>query len=389
MRDVSIIGIGDTVFGELWDKSFREIAIEAGLEAINDCNLSAKEIDALYVGNMSAGSLIQQEHVGALIADYSGLARDHKPGVRIEAGGASGGMALAQGYMAVASGMHDFVMVGGVEKMTDIGESAIEKVMMEEADQEWESVFGATFAGLHAIVARLYMKRFGVTKEELASVPVKNHKNGSMNPKAHFRREIKLASAVRSPMVADPLGMFDCAPISDGGAAVILCPSYKAKKFVDTPVQIIASGQASDTLALHNRRDITTLDSTVIAGKRAYAKAKVQPEEIDLAEVHDNYSIMEALAIEDLQFFPKGQGAKKTAEGETAIGGKVAINTSGGLKARGQPIGAIGIAQAVEVVRQLRGEAGERQVDGAEVALSQNVGGTGATSVVHLYRREN
>ena len=389
MREVSIIGVGDTRFGELWDKSFRELILQAGMEALSDCELTATEIDALYIGNMSAGSMVAQEHVGALIADYSGMTRDHTPAVRIEAGGASGGMALAQGIMAVASGSHDFVMVGGVEKMTDVGDARIEEILMEEADQEWEATFGATFASLHGIIAKLYMKKYGMTKEELSSIPVKNHLHGSMNPKAQFQRPIKIEMAMGAPMVADPLGVFDCAPLSDGASAVILCPSNRAKKFQEKPIKVLASTQATDTLALHNRRDITTMDATVIAGKRAYATAKIRPADIDVAEVHDNYSISEVLATEDLQFFTKGEGAKAALDGRSSIGGDVAINTSGGLKAKGMPVGAVGISQAVEVVRQLQGDVGDRQVEDAKYGLTQNVGGTGATVAVHIFGREN
>jgi acetyl-CoA C-acetyltransferase len=389
MREVAVIGIGDTKFGELWDLSFREIGIQAGLAAVYDANLSSEEIDALYVGNMSAGRFIEQEHIGALIADYSGLARDHIPATRVEAAGASGGLALHQGYLAVASGMYDIVVVGGAEKMTDVGDVLSNEIQATAADQQWESSFGATFASLHALIARRHMHQYGTTREQIAQVAVKNHKHGSLNPKAQYQKEIKLDTVLRSGMVADPLTVFDCAPISDGGAAVVLCAMEKARKYTDTPIKILASTQASDTLSLAHREDICTFEATKVAAQRAFKLAGLTPKDVQMAEVHDNFTISEILAIEDLGFFPKGKGGEATLKGETALGSRIAVNTSGGLKARGDPIGATGIAQVVELVTQLRGEAGKRQVVDAKVGLAQNVGGTGATAVVHLLGRAN
>jgi acetyl-CoA C-acetyltransferase len=384
VREVAVIGIGATKFGELWDLSFREIGIQAGLAAVYDANLSGEDIDALFVGNMSAGRYIQQEHVASLIADYSGMARDNIPATRVEAAGASGGLALRQGYMAVASGMHDIVVVGGAEKMTDVGDNESNEIQSSAADEQWEVTFGATFPSLHAMIARRHMHDFGTTREQIAQVAVKNHKHGSWNPKAQYQKEISLDTVLRSPMVSDPLGMFDCAPNSDGAAAVVLCSMDKARKYTDTPVKILASGQASDTLALHHRNSIVGFAATRVAADRAFKQAKLTPKDVNFAEVHDNFTISEILAIEDLGFFQKGEGGKATMDGQTLVGGKIAINTSGGLKARGDPIGATGVAQIVEVVTQLRGQAGKRQVANAKVGLAQNVGGTGATAVVHI-----
>ncbi len=389
MREVAIIGIGDTKFGELWDMSFRELGIQAGLAAVADANLTGEEIDALYVGNMSAGKYIEQEHIGALIADYSGMARDHIPATRVEAAGASGGLAFRQGYMAVASGMHDIVVVGGAEKMTDVGDVLSTEIQATAADQQWETTFGATFPSLHAMIARRHMFEYGTTREQLASVAVKNHKHGSLNPKAQFQKEIKMEMVTRSAPVAEPLGMFDCAPVSDGAAAVVLCPLERARKYTDTPVKVLGSGQASDTLALAHRNSITRFDATTMAAKRAFKQAGITAADVQLAEVHDNFTISEILAIEDLGFFPKGTGGKATQDGMTALGSKLAVNTSGGLKARGDPMGATGIAQVVELVTQLRGEAGKRQVAGAQIGLAHNVGGTGATAVVNVLGRVN
>jgi len=387
VRRVAIIGIGSTEFGELWDSSFRELGITAGLAAVADANIGAEHIDALYVGNMSAGRFIEQEHIAALIADYSGLARDHIPASRIEAAGASGGLALRHGFMAVASGVHDIVVVGGAEKMTDVSDLESASIQSSAADQEWETVLGATFPSLHALIARRHMHEYGTTREQLADVAVKNHKNGSLNPKAQFKRAITRETVLGSPLVSSPLRMFDCAPSSDGAAAVVLCPLERAKEFTDLPVEIAGSGQASDSLALHQRRDICTMDATKEAARIALEMAKVGQKDIDVAEVHDNFTISEILAIEDLGFFKKGEGGKATEAGLTSLEGEVAVNTSGGLKARGDPIGATGLAQAVEIVTQLRGKADKRQVKDAEVGLTHNVGGTGATVVVHVLRR--
>ncbi|WP_400208224.1 thiolase domain-containing protein [Candidatus Methanomassiliicoccus intestinalis] len=389
MREVAIIGIGDTKFGELWGMSLRDLGIAAGLAAIHDAKLSGDEIDALYVGNMSAGKYVDQEHIGALIADYSGMARDHIPATRIEAAGASGGLAFRQAYMSVASGATDIVVVGGAEKMTDVGDVLSTEIQAMAADQQWETSFGATFPALHAIIARRHMHDYQTTREQIAQVAVKNHKHGSLNPKAQFQKEIKLDTVLKAAPVADPLRMFDCAPVSDGAAAVVLCAMDLAKKYTDTPIKVAASGQASDTLALAHRKNICEFKATSVAAAKAFKQAKLTPNDIQLAEVHDNFTISEILAIEDLGFFPKGTGGKATADGETEIGSKLAINTSGGLKARGDPMGATGIAQIVELVTQLRGEAGKRQVADARVGLAQNVGGTGATAVVHILERVN
>jgi len=387
MRDVAIIGIGETKIGELWEKSLRDLGIEAGFKAMEDAGISGNDIDAMFVGNMSAGQLIDQEHIAPLIADYSGMAEKNLPAIRVEAASASGGLALSQGYMAVASSVHDIVVVGGAEKMTDVGDETAGEILAKTSDQEWEAVFGATLGSLYAMMARRHMKDYGTTKEQLASVAVKNHLNGSMNPNAQFRRAIKPEMAINSAMVADPLGTFDCAPLSDGAAAVILAPLDKAKKYTDTPIKILSCGQAGDYMALHDRESLTRMDATIVAAKKAFKYAGIKPKDVQLAEVHDNFTISEIMAIEDLGFFKKGQGGKATEDGQTALNSKVSVNTSGGLKAKGNPVGAVGVGQAVEAVTQLRGEAGERQVDKAENALIHNIGGTGSTAIVHLLGR--
>lgn len=385
MRDVAIIGVGETQIGELWDKSLRELGIEAGLKAMEDSGVSGDEVDMLYVGNMSAGKLINQEHVAPMIADYAGL--DDVPAVRVESGGASGGMALAEGYISVASGLDDIVVVGGAEKMTDVDDEEAKKILSSTADQEWETVSGATFDSLHAMMARYHMNKYGTTKDQLAEVIVKNHSNASKNPNAQYPREIPKNFVMNAPMVSDPLGMFDCAPLSDGGAAVVLCPAEYVDSYDGKPVKILGVGHGADHIALHDRREIGSMKATRIAAEKAYANAKLTSKDIDFAEVHDNYSISEIVAIEDLGFFKKGEGGTATEEGKTALNSDISINTSGGLKAKGQPVGAVGINQAIEAVIQLRGEAGERQVDNAKYGLTHNVGGTGASSVVHIFER--
>lgn len=384
MRDVAIIGIGHTKFGEVWDSSFREIGIRAGIEAIGDAGLAGSEIDAMYVGNMSSGRFIDQHHIGALIADYTGLAHGHIPSTRIEAAGASGGIAFRQGVMAVASGMHDIVVVGGAEKMTDVSDDASGFILNSAADQQWESLMGATMASLHAMIARRFIHEGLATREQIASASVQNHAHGALNPRAQFQRAIRLESVLHSPKVADPLTVFDCAPISDGAAAVVLCPLDMAKDYCETPVKVLSCSQASDTLALYQRDDICTFQATKAAAKDAFQIAGLGPKDIQVAEVHDNYSISQLLALEDLGFFPRGKAGEAIMDGRIALDGDVAVNTSGGLKARGDPIGATGVAQIVELVTQLRGDADKRQVADVRHGLAQNVGGTGSAVVVSI-----
>ncbi|MGC9132550.1 MAG: thiolase domain-containing protein [Candidatus Micrarchaeia archaeon] len=384
MRRVAIVGAGMSKFGELWEKSFREIIAEAGLMALEDANMESKEIQALYGATMASGKLIGQEHIAPLIADQMGF--KNIPATRIENACASGGSALREGYLAVASGAFDIVAVGGVEKMTDVSTASATTALGGAGDQEWELFQGATFPGLYALMARRHMYEFGTTEEQLAMVAVKNHENAYKNKFAQFHSLITVEDVLKSKLVADPLKLLDCSPITDGAAVVILAPLEIAKKYNDAPVEIIASAQASDRVALHDRESLTSLKATQIAAREAYRQAKLQPKDIEVAEVHDCFTIAEILAIEDLGFFKKGEGGKATQEGQTKIGGKVAINTSGGLKGCGHPVGATGIKQAVEITWQLRGEAEGRNTN-AEIGLTQNVGGSGATAVVHIFRR--
>ncbi|MDG6221379.1 MAG: thiolase domain-containing protein, partial [Candidatus Thermoplasmatota archaeon] len=290
MRDVAVIGVGMTRFGELWDRSLRSLGIEAGAAAVNDANIEGKDIDALYVGTMSSGRFVRQEHMGPLIAEYSGLLGNHIPATRVESACASGGLALRQAFLAISSGIQDVVVVGGAEKMTDVSGTRATDTLAMAADQEWEAFYGATFPGLYAMMARRHMHEYGTTKEQMAHVAVKNHANGALNPKAHFQKEMSMETVLKASMVAEPLGLMDCSPVSDGGAAVILCAMERAKDYTDKPVKIIASGQASDTIALHSRNDITTTEATVWAAKRAYKMAGLSPKDIDFVEVHDCFT---------------------------------------------------------------------------------------------------
>ncbi len=385
MRDVYVIGVGITRFGELWERSFRDIGIEAGIKAINDSGIAGDDIDALYIGNMSAGAFINQEHIGALIVDYVGFASSsHIPAVRVEAAGASGAIAFKEAYLSIASGMHDIAVVGGAEKMTDIGDEMANAIQGMVIDQEWETVFGATYASLQAMMARAHMEKYGTTREQLGMVSVINHRHGALNPDAQFQREIKLQTVLNSGYVAEPLRVFDMAPLSDGAASLVLASGDVAKKYTDNPVKVKGIGQASDTISLHDRREICTMDATVHAAKRAYERAGAKPADIDVAEVYDSSTIAEIIAIEDLGFFDKGQGGKAVEDERIALTGEIPVNTSGGLKARGHPVGATGVAQIVEIVKQLRGEADKRQVKDARLGLAHAVGGSGATAVVSI-----
>jgi acetyl-CoA C-acetyltransferase len=290
--------------------------------------------------------------------------------------------------LAVASGLYDIVAVGGVEKMTDVEPEQATSVLAGAMDFEWEAYFGATFPGLYALIATRYMHEYGLKPETLAKIAVKNHYYGSLNPLAHFRNRITVEEALASPLVADPLRKYDCSPISDGAAVAILAPLEIAKKYTDTPIVVEASAMASDTLSLLKRRDLCTLDATVNAANKAFQLAHMERKDVDLVEVHDCFSIAELLAIEDLGFCKKGEAQKLVEEGQTYIGGEIPVNTDGGLKAAGHPVGATGVKQIAELVKQLRGEADKgRQVSGAEVGLAHNIGGTGATAVVTILSR--
>jgi len=385
MRSVSIVSGAMTKFGEHWEKSFRDLIGEAGLRALEESGLEGKDIQAIYGGSMASGRMIGQEHIGALIADQLGL--NPIPSTRLEAACASGGVALRNAYLAVASGMYDIVAVGGVEKMTEISTEEVATALGGAGDQETELFHGASFPALYALIARKHMQEFGTTEEQMAMCSVKNHANAVHNPFAQFQKTITVEDVMNSGYVASPLKLLDCSPITDGAAALILASTDKAKKISDKAVEIIASAQTSDSLALIGRKKLTEMNATIVAAKDAFAQAKLSVKNIDFAEVHDCFSIAEILAIEDLGFFKKGEGGKAVEAGKTKLEGEIPINPSGGLKAVGHPVGATGVKQAVETFWQLNESAGKRQVKGAKIGLTHNVGGSGATAVVHIFRR--
>ena len=326
-----------------------------------------------------------QGHTGATMADWAGLL--HIPATRTEAACASSGVALRAGIYAVLSGLCDVVMVGGVEKMTHRTTPEVTEYLAMASDYPFEQWHGITFPGLFALMATAHMHEYGTTEQHLAMVAVKNHYHGSLNPKAQMQKEITLEAALSSRVIAWPLKLYDCSLITDGGSCIILTKPELAKKYTDTPVHIIGSGQASDTIGMYEREGFTSLTAAKLAAEKAYEMADVKPEDIDVAEVHDCFTIAEIIAYEDLGFCKPGEGGRLVERGYTRLEGRIPVNTSGGLKAKGHPVGATGTAQAYEMFLQLTGQADKRQVKDAEVGLTHNVGGSGATAAVHIYRR--
>lgn len=384
MRDVAVIGTGMTKWGELWEKSLRTIFVETALLAMKDAGVD--RIDSMYIGAMSSGLFVGQEHIASLLADYIG--QTPVPATRVETACASGGLAFRLGVMDVASGMSDMVLVGGIEKMTDVNGYEATYALGTAADQEYEGYHGITFPGLYALMARAHMEKYGTTREQLAMVAVKNHRNGAKNPLAQFPFEVTVEDVLNSVMVSDPLRILDCSPITDGAAAVIICPAEIAKEMGKPVVKITGSGHATDKIALSSRQDVTWLEATYQAGKKAYEMAGKGPDDIDVLEVHDCFTIAEICVMEALGIVEKGQGGRAVEDGLTSLEGKIPINASGGLKSKGHPVGATGVAQVVEIVKQLRGEAGDRQVKDARIGMTQNMGGSGGSTVVHIFERE-
>ncbi len=384
---VSIIGAGMSKFGKHDGLLARELFAEAAKEAFSRCpKLDPKaDIKALFIGHMGE-AYEHQGHMGAIAADWAGITG--VAATRTESACASSGAALRSGIYAAMSGLADVVIVGGVEKMTHRTTSEVTEYLAMASDFPFEQWHGITFPGLYAMMATAHMHQYGTTEEQIAKVAVKNHHNGSLNPKAHMQKEITLQAAMSSRYVAWPLKLFDCSLITDGASCIILTRPELAGKYTDMPVQIIGSGQATDTIGLYQRQSLTSLNATKLAAKTAYEMAKVKPEDIELAEVHDCFTIAELMAYEDLGFCLLGKSGKMVDDGETDLGGRISVNTSGGLKAKGHPVGATGTAQAYEIYLQLTGQAGKRQVKDAKVGLTQNVGGSGATAAVHIYRRD-
>ncbi|MBI2971147.1 MAG: thiolase domain-containing protein [Candidatus Aenigmarchaeota archaeon] len=380
MKNVAIAGVGQTKFGEHWDQSIRQLAGEAVKHAVADANLESARVQALYVGNMSAGLLAEQEHVAALVADAVGLAPI--PSTRCEAACASGATALRQAYLAVASGAYDVVAALGVEKMTDLRTQDVNAALMAAGDHEWESSIGLTFAGIYALMARAHMHRFGTTREQLAMVSVINHEHAVGNPYAQFPFTTTIQDVLSSPLVADPLHVLDCSPITDGAACAVIVSERIARQ-LPTPVWLLASEQASDTVALHDRASLVEMAATKAVGSAVFEKTHLKHDAIDLLEVHDCFSINEIFALEDLGFCQKGGGGMFVEAGEVRRTGTIPTNTMGGLKAIGHPVGATGIRQVVDITKQLRGTS-HNQLKNPHYGLALNVGGSGATAVATL-----
>jgi acetyl-CoA C-acetyltransferase len=370
----------------MWSKSLRQLWTEAVLNAFEDAGVD--RVDFITIGCMSSGVFTGQEHLASLLIDEVGMAG--VPAMRVESACASGGLALRAAFAEVASGMADVALVTGVEKMTDVDGSDATYALGTAADQEWEGFHGITFPGLYAMLARVHMQENGTTSEQMAQVAVKNHANGLLNPHAQFHLKVGIEDVLGSTLVADPLHLLDCSPITDGAAALVIASVDRAKEIAgDRPlVKITGSGLATDTISLANRRDLGELTAVRLAGERAYEMSGRSPQDVHVVEVHDCFTIAEIMATEALGFFDRGGGGSAVEQGLTALGGRIPVNPSGGLKAKGHPVGATGVAQVAEIVTQLRGEAGQRQVEGARVGLAQNMGGSGGSSVVHILEVE-
>ena len=380
MRDVAIIGIGITKFGELWESPLRDLHAEAVADCLADAGIERGRVQSAWIGCMSSGLFNGQEHLASILSDYAGLAGI--AATRVESACASGGAAFRAAWLEVASGASDFVLASGVEKMNDGADATY--CLSTAADQEYEVYHGVTFPGLYAMIAKAHMHRWGTTRDMLADVAVKNHRHGALNPKAQFPMEITRDTVLNAVTVASPLGLFDCSPVTDGAAAVLLAPVEVARDLGKPLVRIKCSGHATDTIALHDRSDPSRIPVVQAAGQRAFAMAGVGPRDIDVCEVHDCFTIAELVCLEELGFYEAGRAGAATSAGETALGGRIPVNTSGGLKSKGHPVGATGIAQIVEIYEQLAGRAGKRQVDGARLGLAQNMGGSGGSSTVHI-----
>ena len=412
-RGVALVGAGMSKFGAFPGKATRDLFVEAfqNMLASVDNGFDPQEIEALYIGNYSSDLFEGQGHTAPIMADWVGLTP--RPSTRIEDACASSGVAVREGIIAVASGLYDIVLVGGIEKMSDLPTSAVTDTLATAADVLYEVPAGFTFPGLYAAMTTAYMDAYGATPETFMRVGLKNHENGALNDKAQFGKRIvdimarKKAKAQRkgypiptwkdemdflhdnraNPTIAWPMRLYDCSPISDGAAALLIVSEELASQFTDAPLRVIGTGQASDA-ATHDRPMLTGIPAAEKAAQMAYTMADVTPGDIQVAEVHDCFTIAEVMATEDLGFFPRGEGWKAAEEGRTALDGDRPINTSGGLKSKGHPVGASGAGQVVEIWKQLRGEAGERQLSGdIRLGLTHNVGGTGQTCAVHIFER--
>ncbi len=385
---VSVIGVGCSRFGDRLDAGLTELFVEAYLEALNsvDKGIDPNDIQEAFIGSYAFGG-DQIGNVAAMMVDHVGI--PGIPATRIENACGSGGYAFRAAVLAVLSGQCDVALAGGADKMQDVPGVRARLWLGGGSDTQWERWHGLTFPGVFALMATRHMYEYGTTRKQMASVAVKNHDNASENPKAHFQRRIKLKAAMNAPMVSYPLTLLDCCPTSDGAAVALLCKSELAKRYTDTPIYVSGFGSATDRLASFNRPSLTTFPAAVKAARLAYKMADIEPKDLDLVELHDCFTIAEIVLTEDLGLCDKGEGGSLVEEGQTEIGGKVAVSPSGGLKAKGHPIGATGVGQIYEVVKQLRSEAEKqsRQVQGAEIGLAHIQGGFGVTPTVHILRR--
>ena len=383
----TIVSAGLSKFGRREGLYARELFTEAALEAFHRLeNVDpGKDIKAAYIGQMSE-AYEHQSHTAPIAANWAGLLP--AAATRVEDACASSGAALRCGIMAIMSGIYDIVMVGGVEKMTNQPTPEVTSILASAADFPFEQWNGMTFPGLFALMATSHMHEYGTTEEQLAKVAVKNHKHGVLNPKAHMQREITLDEVMKSRPVCWPLKLYDCSLITDGASCLILTKPKLAKKLTDNRVQIIGTGQAQDTFLLHERDSFTSVKAAKSAAQEAYKMSDIKPKDINVAEVHDCFTIAEIIAYEDLGFCRPGQGGKFIESGTTSLGGSMPVNTSGGLKSKGHPVGATGTAQIYELYLQLTGQAERRQVPNAKIGLAHNLGGSGATAVVHILRSD-
>ena len=383
MRRVAVIGVGTTKFGK-HDRTSGELFAEAAGDAIRDADVAPSAIQALYYGNVTGGEGEKQLHMGPLAATLLGIPT--VPTTRFENACATSHAAFRHAVMEIAAGISDVVMVGGAERVLNIPTDAATEYFAYCSDASWEQTVGLTFPGVFALVARAHMDKHGTTEEQMAHVAVKNHRHGALNPKAQFRKEITVDMVLSSAYVADPLKLLDCCPFTDGGAAVVLAAEEVARQH-PRAVWVLASQAASDTMFIHEKRDLSRVMATERAAAAAYRQAGKNPADVDVVELHDCFTIAEIVATEGLGFFEPGSGGTAAEKGWTSLGGKIPVNPSGGLKAKGHPIGATGAAQIAEITTQLRGEAGARQVEGARTGLTHTLGGNTATVLVSLFGR--
>ncbi len=382
MRSVAVIGIGKTAFGALVNRDLRSLALEAISKALADSSVETSRVEAFYLGNFAGPSFVGQNH----LAPYIGMAAGF-PGVpctRVEDACASGGSAFFHAWQGVAAGCYDVVVAAGVEKMTSQTTARVAEILAGAGDMSGEGLAGATFPSLFAMIARRHMHEFGTKREHLAAVAVKNHGNGALNPLAHMQKNITMEQALNGKPISEPLTVFDCSLISDGAACVVMVPLEHAARYTSRFAKVLAVVQTSDFVALDAKQSITTFHAVKDGAAKAYSLAGIGPSDIGVAEVHDCFTIAEIVATEDLGFAEKGCGGPLAASGATSLRGRIPVNTSGGLKAKGHPVGATGVGQICDLVQQLRGDAGARQVENHRLGLAQNLGGSGATSVISI-----